>query len=187
MIPAGYQLKHIISKPDWLESDTVEKIFSLSDCCSNFAVDIQQTFNHNGFGLAYAPDLIWQLVQEASLDISKAQLFYYEVYEYEMHSESFDNLAPQWMPLSKLPSSHQDEIIRTPKKYNLLGFDIATFNDFLECSPLSCNSMAKELKVNKYCLFESLTEAVRALENRAFTTCEPGIYKIFSVHSVEEV
>jgi hypothetical protein len=38
-----------------------------------------------------------------------------------------------------------------------LGFDVVnkTFSAFFECSPLSCNGMADEVAVNRFCLLET--------------------------------
>jgi hypothetical protein len=54
-----------------------------------------------------------------------------------------------------------------------------------ECSPLSCNSLATGIVVNRHCLFDSFEQAVRALEAGAFDNSEPGPFRIFAVYKIE--
>ena len=54
-----------------------------------------------------------------------------------------------------------------------------------ECSPLSCNGVAKELPTNAHCLFAGFEEAEAALSRGAFKDSEPGPYRIFAVYSVD--
>jgi hypothetical protein len=69
----------------------------------------------------------------------------------------------------------------------LEGFDVVNFTarTMPECSPLSCNYLAKELRTNAHCLFASFDEAETNVSNRAFNESEPGPYRIFSVFSVD--
>jgi hypothetical protein len=66
-----------------------------------------------------------------------------------------------------------------------IGFDIVVFGDYLEHSPLSCNSIAEQLPENRHCLFDTLEDALTAINTGAFGGgCEPGRYQIFSVSIV---
>ena len=50
-----------------------------------------------------------------------------------------------------------------------------------ECSPLSCNSIAKEVAANEHCLLDSLDDAINLLETGVFDNSEPGPFRIISV------
>ncbi len=69
-----------------------------------------------------------------------------------------------------------------PEGYDVVSFSAGTSP---ECSPLSCNGLAKEIPTNRHCLLDSFEEAKGLLEQGKFVKCEPGPYRIFAVHSVE--
>lgn len=75
-----------------------------------------------------------------------------------------------------------------PKEKHLEGYDVATFSvgTSPECSPLSCNSLAREIKVNRHSLLSSLEEAKQSLESGKLKNSEPGPYRIFAVYSLEQ-
>ena len=64
-----------------------------------------------------------------------------------------------------------------------LGFDAvsSTLSAGFECSPLSCNRMARERAVNERCLFRTLAEAIAGAEAFATGRCEPGPYFVVEV------
>jgi hypothetical protein len=74
-----------------------------------------------------------------------------------------------------------------PQEQVLEGFDVVTFyaKNAPECSPLSCNGMAEEIRTNQHCLLESFAEAYDRVNGGAFKNTEPGPYRIFAVYSVE--
>jgi hypothetical protein len=74
-----------------------------------------------------------------------------------------------------------------PEEKVLEGFDVVTFyaKNAPECSPLSCNGMAEEIRTNQHCLLESFADAYDRLSSGAFNGAEPGPYRIFAVYSVE--
>jgi hypothetical protein len=53
-----------------------------------------------------------------------------------------------------------------------------------EHSPLSCNGLAKKLKTNIHCLFDTFEEAETHLNKGDFGGCDPGNLQIFAVYSV---
>ena len=67
------------------------------------------------------------------------------------------------------------------------GVDVVTFSggNAPECSPLSCNSLAKHLSTNEHCLFTTAEEAAMHFENGAFKNSEPGPYRTYAVYSVK--
>ena len=70
-----------------------------------------------------------------------------------------------------------------PASFVSLGFDVVnrTFSAFFECSPLSCNGMADEVPVNRFCLQETLTEAITFAQRCAREEPEPGPFYVIEV------
>jgi hypothetical protein len=64
-----------------------------------------------------------------------------------------------------------------------LGFDAVSksISAFFECSPLSCNNMAAEAPVNRFCLLETLAEAMALAEHCSRGEGEPGPYYVLEV------
>jgi hypothetical protein len=123
-------------------------------------------------------DVIAMLAKEKSIDLAGTTLFYYEVYEKEFDGETWHLYQPD--------ESFKTNVI-VPVDRHLEGFDVVTFycRNMPECSPLSCNYLARELPTNSHCLFRSFEEAERNLTNGKFNDSEPGPYRIFSVYSVK--
>jgi len=189
MIPAGYLLKHIVPPPGWLATSPghIKDVCSVSDCINDNVVDVQGAWQHNGFGLANSPDLLQSLAVEADVDTSNALLFYFTAYDREQDSDGWTFDPARWRARSRASSAAVADDVCMPASdaATLLGYDVVVFGDFLEHSPLSCNSIAQELPVNEHCLFESLEEAVEAIDRGAFGNgCEEGCYTIFGVHQV---
>lgn len=179
MIPAGYLAKRIIAKPRWILNDHVTDIYSLSNCISKDFADYIDYWKHNGFWLFDSPNLIHQIAQEASIDLSATRLFYYEVYELE-----FDDSVNLWRAFSS-ELSFQTKV-RVPQSKQLQGFDVVSFyaGTSPECSPLSCCNFCQKIIVNDHCLLDSLDTAKELLEAGAFNNSEPGPFRIFAVYTV---
>ncbi len=50
-----------------------------------------------------------------------------------------------------------------------------------ECSPLSCNGMAGEIPVNRYCLLDNVEQALRVAARFDEEQPEPGDYFVVEV------
>ena len=183
MIPAGYLLKRVKPPPGWLGTPNIIDVCSLSDCVNDDVVNLQAVWKHNDFGLANDPKTLWELAHEQ--DLNGSTLFYYEAYEYEIESDGWEFDPKSWRPVTPAPSASVLTAVLPPLpplRANIIGYDVVTFGDFLEHSPLSCNSIAKELQVNEHCLLASFDAAKEAINAGAFGGgCEEGLYKIFSV------
>jgi hypothetical protein len=70
-----------------------------------------------------------------------------------------------------------------PYGFMSLGFDVVnkTVSAFFECSPLSCNGMANEVAVNRFCLVEDLVEAIALADRFSRDEPEPGPYYVLDV------
>jgi hypothetical protein len=178
MIPAGYLAKRVAMKPEWLDAEQVTDIYSISRCVSQDFADYIEYWKHNGFWVFNSPQVIRQVAQENSIDLTGTSLFYYEVYESEFDGE-------MWHPVESDPSFKTD--VTLPPHMRLEGFDVATFScrNVPEHSPLSCNYMAAELSANSHCLFVSFEEARANVDKATFNNSEPGPYRIFAVYSVD--
>ena len=75
LIPAEYMAKRVVSKPDWLKANGVEDIYSVSGCVSKDFADYIKFWRHNGHGLFDSPDVIKQIAQEQSIDLTGTTMF----------------------------------------------------------------------------------------------------------------
>ena len=176
MIPAGYMAKRV-QEPKGFHIDGIADVCSVSDCVNDNFADYIQYWKHNGYWLFDSPQIIRTVAQEHSLQLEGTLLFYYEVYEMEFDGKSWSSYqAESSFPTNVIP----------PQEKVLEGFDVVTFyaKNAPECSPLSCNGMAEEIRTNRHCLLESFTEAYDQLNSGAFNNAEPGPYRIFAVYSV---
>jgi hypothetical protein len=178
MIPVGYMAKRVAPRPAWLKAPQVQNIYSVSSCVSEDFIEYIKFWRHNGYWLFDGPQIIQELARENGIDLKDLTFFYYEAYEKE-----FDEEQRQW--LSFEPSDLPTQIL-PPKQKELQGYDVVTFSEGTnpECSPLSCNHLASELRTNHHCLFESLEEAKQNLALGAFDKSEPGPFRIFAVYTI---
>ena len=178
MTPAGYLSKQLCRAPDWLKNDSVQDIYSLSNCISDAFCDYIPHWKHNGYWLFNSPALLQEVAAAESIDLSENQLFYYEVYE-----NQFDEHTKTWEPFE--PEKSFETAVVVPGQMHLEGYDVVNFyaRTSPECSLLSCNHMAETIPVNRHCLLASFDEAKNLLESGAFDNCEPGPYRIFAVYS----
>ena len=179
MIPAGYMYKAVVSKPDWLKTDQVKYIYSVSGCVSEDFDDWINYWKHNGYWFFDSPEIIENLAKEHKVDLSEMMLFFYKVYEQQWNDET-----SEWEQFE--PERSFETNVQLPESPILEGYDVTTFTaqTYAECSPLSCNHMAEEIKVSSHCLLGSLEEAKHLVESGAFNQCEPGPYRIFEVYRV---
>ncbi|HUR00006.1 MAG TPA: hypothetical protein VM166_11170 [Gemmatimonadaceae bacterium] len=172
--------KRVAARPDWLKAKTVLDVYSLSHCISDDFADYINYWKHNGYWLFNSPEVIEEIATNEGIDLSESTLFYYEVYEYE-----FDENSNGWSAFKPEPSFVTN--VQMPMDKQLEGFDVTTFcaHTSPECSPLSCNSLATTIPVNKHCLFNSFEEAKQAIDGGLFRNSEPGPYRIFATYTVK--
>jgi hypothetical protein len=180
MIPIGYLAKRIQQRPDWLKSDRILDVYSVSNHVSRDFDDYIPYWKHNGYWLFDSPEIIIQLSVNHSIDLKGSSLFYYEAYDQE-----YDSSQALWRsvrPEDSLPTN-----VMVPKQKVLEGYDVATYSTGAcpECSPLSCNALADELITNQHCLLPSFQEAISLLTSGMFAHAEPGPYRIIAVYSVD--
>lgn len=154
MIPVGYMAKRIAPKPDWLKSERVKDIYSVSSCTSEDFCDYINYCKHNGYWLFDSPEMIRDVAKENDIDLNGTEIFYYEVYELQSYEDE-----PIWEEF--LPESSFQTKIVPPDSKQLMGYDIVSFaaGNVPECSYLSCNHMAEEIEVNEHCLIGTFERA----------------------------
>ena len=180
MIELGYMAKRIVTRPDWLDVPNVRDIYAVSDCISDDFCDYINFWVHNGFWFFNSPNVIQSLCTANQIDLTDTRLVYYRGYELQ-----FDADARSWV--SFVGDDHFDTSVSAPSSANLLGYDIVTYSmqNMPECSPLSCNHLATEVRVNEHCLIDSLDYAKDRLQNGVFEDSEPGPFRIIAVNSVD--
>jgi len=178
MTSVGYMAKRVSMKPDFLKAPNVVDVYSVSSCVSEDFANYINFWMHNGYWFFDSPELIRSVSTKNNIDLAGTRLFYYEVHELEFDGSGWSTFLPE--------ASFATNVV-PPKHKNLEGFDVVTFyvKTSPECSPLSCNSMAAELRVNSHCLFETFAEAESHLKRGSFRHCEPGPCRIFAVYSVD--
>ena len=169
-VDAGYFPKRTVKRPDWLKASEVEEICSVSLCFSDGPSDWIQKWLHN--------DLGFYDTEAAAQKTIGPERSGFEMYAYRVYPLTFaDGEAAAW----QVPS----QVTLDLSRFEFLGFDFANktvgVSNF-ECSPLSCNSGAKEFSVNKHCLMEGLTDAYKACAAVSKGDYEPGPYHLFQVY-----
>ena len=189
MIPAGYMSKHVAVRHEWLKDlPHVEDIYSLSHCLSAHFGDYIDHWRHNGFWLFDGPEIIHDIAAKSRIDLAATTLFYYEAYEFELNDGSTWSLGEDgtW---SDIDTSDFPNNVTPPVSKELKGFDVVCHMLTVAdpgCSPLSCNGIAKEVAVNRHCLFDTLDQAKAALDAGNFANTEPGSKRIFAVYAVDD-
>jgi hypothetical protein len=152
MTPAGYMAKRVQS-PVGFHADSVLDVYSLSGCVNEDFADYIQYWKHNGYWLFDSPEIIQAVAHDNHIQLQGTSLFYYEVYEKEFDGKN-------WLPYQ--PEASFPTNVLLPSEKTLEGFDVVTFaRSSPECSPLSCNGMAGELRTNEHCLLVSFEQCLR--------------------------
>jgi hypothetical protein len=177
MIPVGYLAKRV-QRPKGFHVERVTDVYSVSDCVNDDFADYIQYWKHNAYWFFDSPEIIQTVARENSIQIEGTSLFYYEVYEMEFDGRNWSRYEAEASILAH---------VIPPAAKRLEGFDVVTFfaRNAPECSPLSCNGLAEEIRTNEHCLLASFGEAYDRVIGGAFNEAEPGPYRIFAVYSVD--
>lgn len=188
MVPAGYILKRVVPPPAWLTVDPqhIAKVCSVSGCVSENLADPSKAWQHNSFGLANTPSLLWSLAEAQGVDLADAELFFCTAYEQEMESDGWTFDPAAWRPRTPDLSATVADAVAWPEgPFELLGYDVVVVEYGSFHSPLSCNHLASEIEVNAHCLMSRFEDAKEAIDAGRFGGgCEPGNYTVFAVHRI---
>ena len=180
----GYLPKRIVD----LKGDTdaprfpgVEEICSVSECFSKSPPEWERCWLHNtDTWLFDDPGAAWWVVPEAERK-------HYRLYAYRLLPTLFHESGKETAhPLPEL------KVAPIPRHFTRIGYDavVRYVGDVHEagcsppnffCSPLSCNLMAREYPVNRYCLADGIDTAVTMARAFATGNCEPGPYCVVEV------
>jgi hypothetical protein len=180
MIPIGYMYKRVAVRPDWLGSAAAEDIHSVSGCISKNFVDDVVYRDCNGYGLFDSPEIMEDSAVAHGISLEGMTLFYYEAYE-----EEFDRDTKAWSTYA--PGDFAPVNVSRINRGQIEGYDIASFSAGAtpECSPLSCNSLAREIGVNRHCLLDAFDTARQAVESGKFDHAELGTLRIIAVYVLD--
>ena len=164
----------------------VEEICSVSECISKSPPDWVDCWLHNtDTWLFDDPGAAWWVVPEAERE--RYRLYAYRLLPTLFHDSGKETgLTLPEIKAAPIPASfvrigydavvHLTEYLRqvghAPDEDSTLSFG---------CSPLSCNYMAEEYPVNRYCLVEDLDTALAMAREFATGNCEPGPYCVVEV------
>ncbi len=181
MLPVGYLAKIVKRLPAFVNVPQVVDVYSVSGCISNCFADYVKYWKHNGWWLFDSPQIIEKLITDHHIPSVGLTYFYYEVFDQE-----YDQSELAWKKIS-LPTDFPINIAE-PDYKNFVGYDVATFScrNHPECSPLSCNYLAREIPTNKYCLFENFEQAWTWIENGDLVNVEPGPLRIMAVYTLDD-
>jgi len=176
----GYCAKQIWTPtPEWDGSWSAHiiEVASVSDCLSERAPNWIEKwdFNRSSFWNDEASALALIPAESAP----NFRLYCYRVVpilfsggppKVVLASDLFTNTLPD------LPASQDDSL------YQSLGFDVVESSPIgFGCSPLSCNEMAKEIPVNRYCLIDDMETALATGKRFGVEQPEPGPYVVIEV------
>jgi hypothetical protein len=169
LVLVGYAPKRLVPPPAWLVAPGVALVASASDCVSPRPEGWIDRWTHNRLGL-------WDTVEAARAIVPPGEEAAYDVLAFRMLPVIFTEDGARPFDLSDLAPT-----IESPLES--LGFDAvsATMSTSFECSPLSCNGMARSMAVNAWCLFRTEDEAFAAAEAFLDGDVEPGPYWVVEV------
>jgi hypothetical protein len=173
VILCGYFPKLIASRPDWLGDPRTAEVCSVSNCISDGPDGWVDRWLHNELGW-------FNTLADARSVVPPGKAGAYRMFAYCLGPSFYRSGHPQ--PVA-VPEGVAPEPL--PSQFTSLGFDAysKSMESILgpECSPLSCNSMAPEFRINRHCLFATLEEACAAAARFSIEQPEPGDYYVAEV------
>jgi hypothetical protein len=160
--------------PD-LKAVGVEEVCSVTDCVSDSPEGWIDQWKHNEMW-------VFDSVEIARSIIPEAQRHDFNIFGYYLFPERIPVKEPS-LPEQKpfvIPSLHVEVMDNTFEK---LGYDIVdrTAGNKFEHSPLSCNGLAGEVKVNRYCLIDDAEKAFQIAGQFENLGAESGPYYVIEV------
>jgi hypothetical protein len=166
---AGYFPKTTAVPPGWMASDRVEEMCSVSQCINSGPDGWIDKWLHNELGFFNT--------RSDAVAVTMGDAGSFEIFAYRLLPLRFNEGKAEAVTIPQL------QVESLPPNFVTLGFDAVSksVSSFFECSPLSCNNMAAELPVNRFCLLETLEEAVALAERCSSGEGEPGPYYVLEV------
>ena len=180
----GYLPKRIVDLTGDVDAPRypgVDEICSVSECFSKSPPDWVDCWLHNtDTWLFDSPGAAWWVVPEVERE--RYRLYAYRLLPTLFHESGKETEHP-------LPAL---TVAPIPRGFTRIGYDAVEryVGDVHEgapappsffCSPLSCNGMAEEYPVNRYCLVDDPDTALAMARDFATGNCEPGPYCVVEV------
>ena len=162
---AGYFPKPTAVPPGWAPEARVDEICSVSACLNSPPSGWMRRWLHNELGF-------FNTRADARAVGPGLPLFAYRLWPFRFVEGRVEALPVPTLAIEPLGAD-----------FVSLGFDAVSrsTSTFFECSPLSCNGMAIEIPVNRFCLMDSLSEASALAERFSRGNQEPGPYHVLEV------
>jgi hypothetical protein len=171
----GYFPKHSLQRPDWLRNRGVEEICSVSCCISEAPEGWIDFWRHNECWAFNTQELAWSVVPaERRAD--------FQLYAYKMFPVGFEHGRRTDREFPKL------DVEPLPPSFVRIGYDAVSRDQtpMFECSPLSCNGLAEDHTVNRYCLVDTEEAALQLALECSISEPEPGAYFVIKVWRLRE-
>jgi hypothetical protein len=190
----GYLPKRIVDLTGDVDAPRypgVDEICSVSECFSKSPPDWVDCWLHNtDTWLFDSPGAVWWVVPEVERE--RYRLYAYRLLPTLFHESGKETgLTLPEIKAVPIPASfirigydavvHLTEYLRQARR--LIGETEDEPDSPLSfgCSPLSCNYMAEEYPVNRYCLVDDPDTALAMARDFATGNCEPGPYCVVEV------
>jgi hypothetical protein len=179
----GFLPKKVASCAEsWIGVPNVREICSVSQCISATPpgmFDSNKVWNLNRAGLYNDSGSAFNDIPPDERD--ECELFAYKAYNIELD----DNGVREIDILEHLPG-YPATINPKPdlSGFHRIGYDLVQEIGYLGfgCSPLSCNSLAGDVKVNEFCLIDDLHYAIEVGVKFEAIGAEPPPYYVFEVY-----
>jgi hypothetical protein len=169
----GYLPKRSAVPEHWrslVKLDHITEICSVSNCIASPPEGWSERGLHNEFGFFNTRGYAELILPDPPDDFS---LFAYRLWPVRFKKHRTSTLG-----------APHTEVEPVPPEWITLGFDVVsrTIGSSFGCSPLSCNGLANEVfGVNRYCLMDTLDEALALAERFSQEEPEPGPYYVIEV------
>lgn len=152
----------------WTACDWVKEICSVSNCINSGPNGWIDKWLHNELGFFNTRSD----AMAVTMGDNSFKIFAYRLLASRFRDGNAERFAIALFHVEPLPPS-----------FVSLGFDTVSksISSYFECSPLSCNNMAAEAPVNRFCLLETLEEAMALAKRCSLGEGEPGPYYVLEV------
>jgi len=166
----GYFPKLTMKAPEGLKAHGVEEVCSVSTCVSHGPGDWINEWRHNEMWVYDTEEIAWSVVP--SEEMEQFDLYAYGVYPVRFahgEQEHYAIAVNKVRPLSRW--------------FTAIGYDVVsrTNDTTFECSPLSCNGLATEVRTNRFCLLDTEDRAFEIARRFSKSEPEPGPYHVVQV------
>ena len=164
--------------PAWFAGTAAEEVCSVSTCLASAPPGWIDHWAHNDWGFCNTIEAARSLIPRETAD--------YDLYAFAVSSTRYRDGQSEPVDVKTAFGTYTDspsEPQPLPGTFFSLGFDAVSNSQsgYFECSPLSCNKMAEEIAVNRYCLLDEPEQAAEAARRFSVEHPEPGVYYVVQV------